>query len=137
MSNPNPTHKFAPGEGGRPRGAKNRLQGSFIAALAKDFEVHGATIVARCREEKPDQYLRVIAAVLPKSEPVPFPGLGDSPSDNAREVVKALADGEISPDDAGAVLAAFASQMRIVEVAEIEKRLALVEAEQERARGKS
>ncbi len=127
MSNPAPTHRFAPGEGGRPKGARNLLQGSFIRALADDFAQHGAAIIARCRDEKPDQYLRVIASVLPKSEPIQIPGLGDSLAENARIVVRALADGEISPEDTGTVLAAFASQVRIVEAAEFEQRLAALE----------
>lgn len=51
---------------GRPRGARNKLSEQFIAALAEDFASHGAEVIARVRTERPDQYLRVIAAILPK-----------------------------------------------------------------------
>ena len=35
-------------------------------ALAEDFSVQGKEAVRRCREEKPDVYLRIIASLMPK-----------------------------------------------------------------------
>lgn len=52
--------------GGRPRGARNRLGEEFIEKLYADFAEHGAEAIVKVREEKPDQYLRVIASLLPK-----------------------------------------------------------------------
>jgi hypothetical protein len=61
---------FKPGRtgnpAGRPQGSKNKLGEDFIAALAADFEAHGIGVVATVRLEKPDQYLKVIASILPK-----------------------------------------------------------------------
>lgn len=34
--------------------------------MLADFEQHGAAAVVKVREEKPDQYLKVIASILPK-----------------------------------------------------------------------
>jgi hypothetical protein len=55
----------APGAG-RARGVKNRLSQAFLQALAEDFEQHGAEAIKICRIEKPNEYLRVIAHLMPK-----------------------------------------------------------------------
>ena len=59
-------HQFKPGQGGRPRGSRNKLGEDFINALADDFARHGAVAIERVREEKPDAYLKVIATLMPK-----------------------------------------------------------------------
>ena len=60
---------FEPGQakrGGRTRGVKNRLSHAFLQALAEDFEAHGAEAIRICRVEKPNEYLRVIAHLMPR-----------------------------------------------------------------------
>lgn len=61
---------FKPGQSGnpqgRPLGSRHKLGEDLITALAKDFEKHGESVVRMVREEKPDQYLKVIASLLPK-----------------------------------------------------------------------
>ena len=51
---------------GRPKGSKHKLSEEFLAALAADFEEHGAAVIARVREEEPDRYLKVVAPIPPK-----------------------------------------------------------------------
>ena len=51
---------------GRPKGARNKLSESFLNALACDFDAHGQDVIAKVRENRPHEYLRVIAATLPK-----------------------------------------------------------------------
>ncbi len=34
--------------------------------MLSDFKEHGISVVAQVREEKPDQYLKVVASILPK-----------------------------------------------------------------------
>lgn len=51
---------------GRPKGSRNKLGEAFIEALHNDFQDHGAAVIAKVRDEKPDQYLKVIASLLPK-----------------------------------------------------------------------
>jgi hypothetical protein len=51
---------------GRPKGSRNKLGEAFIEALHTDFENEGAAAIVRCRVEKPDAYLKVIASILPK-----------------------------------------------------------------------
>lgn len=57
---------FQPGNAGRPKGARNRLGEQFLADMLADWEQHGADVIATVRDEKPDQYLKVVASILPK-----------------------------------------------------------------------
>lgn len=54
------------GNGGRPKGARAKLGEAFIKALFEDFNENGVDAIAQVRDEKPDQYLKVIASLMPK-----------------------------------------------------------------------
>src|SRR3974377_1897138 len=58
--------KGRPKTGGRTRGAKNRLSHAFLTALAKDFEQHGVEALKIARFEKPVEYIRIVAGLMPK-----------------------------------------------------------------------
>lgn len=61
---------FKPGQSGNPKGrekgARNKLDELFVKALYEDFKEGGVDAISKCRAEKPDVYLNVIAKVLPK-----------------------------------------------------------------------
>ena len=61
---------WKPGQSGNPtgrqNGSRNKLGMSFVDAMLKDFEQHGEKVIETVRTEKPDQYLKVIASILPK-----------------------------------------------------------------------
>jgi hypothetical protein len=61
---------FKPGQSGNPggkaQGARNKLQGKFLNALAADFEAHGKEAIEACRHEDPAAYIRAIVALMPK-----------------------------------------------------------------------
>lgn len=65
-----PGHLWKPGQSGnplgRPKGARSRLSEDFLAALANDFEQHGAEAIQDVRTKKPEHYLKVIASLLPR-----------------------------------------------------------------------
>jgi hypothetical protein len=61
---------FEPGQSGnpagKPKGSRNKLGEAFIQALYEDFTEHGTSVIEAVRAEKPDQYLKVVASILPK-----------------------------------------------------------------------
>lgn len=65
-----PEKQFKPGQvanpAGRPKGARNKLGEAFLQDMLADWEEHGKEVIEAVRVDKPDQYLKVVASVLPK-----------------------------------------------------------------------
>ncbi len=51
---------------GRPKGARHRLGEDFIQALQESFKAHGAETIEKVRKDRPHEYLKVVASILPK-----------------------------------------------------------------------
>jgi hypothetical protein len=51
---------------GRPKGSRNKLGEDFVRALYDDFEQHGVAVIAVVRESRPQDYLKIVAALVPK-----------------------------------------------------------------------
>lgn len=51
---------------GRPRGARARLAEDFCQALLDDFAAGGLEAIRAMRDDKPNEYVRAIASVIPK-----------------------------------------------------------------------
>ena len=71
MPRPKPSATaWKPGQSGNPAGrqigSRNKLNEKFILALHDDFVEHGAKVIEEVRKKKPDQYLKVIASILPR-----------------------------------------------------------------------
>jgi len=89
MRNSNGT--FLPGHSaGRPRGARNRLQSSFLHALASDFEAHGAAAIKICRMEEPGRYVQIIASLMPKELEVAHNALSELSDEDLDEMIVKL-----------------------------------------------
>jgi len=61
--------RFLPGNsgnGGRPKGARNRLTSLVLTALVEDFAEHGAGAVAALREKDPAAYLDTVINLIPR-----------------------------------------------------------------------
>jgi hypothetical protein len=97
--------QFKPGNGGRPKGSRNRLGEAFISALQADFKEHGDEAIRRTREEKPAEYVKVLASLLPKEVEIkrPFEDLSDDELHNAIQLIRAsiASDPEGSGDGGG------------------------------------
>lgn len=59
-------HQFKAGNPGRPKGSRNKLGEAFISALHDDFNEHGVATIQAVREQRPHEYLKVVAGLLPK-----------------------------------------------------------------------
>lgn len=73
--------RFQPGNPGRPKGSRNKLGEAFIHDMHEAWKLHGAAAIARVVEEKPEQFLKVVASLMPKQVEVKagdFDELGDS-----------------------------------------------------------
>lgn len=71
---------------------------------------------------------RIIPALRPKDAPILLAKPDGGLSEYGRTVLEAMAAGDISPDEATTVMGAISAQARIVEVDELEKRVAALEA---------
>jgi hypothetical protein len=58
--------KGQPKTGGRRKGTRDRIATALLDALAKDFEEHGEEAVRITRVERPAEYLKIMASILPK-----------------------------------------------------------------------
>ncbi|MES2295220.1 MAG: hypothetical protein V4527_18130 [Pseudomonadota bacterium] len=89
-------NRFIPGNNGgpgRPKGARNKLGEAFIEALHDDFKEHGVAAIVKVRDEKPDQYLKVIASLLPKELTLNFGDeRGELTDDELIERIRALTE---------------------------------------------
>ena len=54
------------GQGGRPKGSRNKLGEAFVSALCEDFAAHGTAAIVAARESDPVAYVRVLASILPR-----------------------------------------------------------------------
>lgn len=92
------TGRFVTGNsgGGRPKGSRNKLGEAFIDALHEDFQAHGVAAIQAVREKKPDQYLKVIASIMPKDINLNVNNLGEMSDDELVERIRNL-DATIRP----------------------------------------
>lgn len=76
-ASPQPTERqlatrFQPGQSGNPAGSRAKcrykLSEAFVRALWLDFQEHGADAIARVRESRPQDYLKIIALLVPQQE---------------------------------------------------------------------
>jgi hypothetical protein len=66
--------RFKPGvsgnPAGRPKGSRNKLAEFVLEAMANDFKRHGKAVIEKVRAERPADYLKVAAALLPRQQEI-------------------------------------------------------------------
>lgn len=59
-------YAFKPGNPGRPKGSRNKLGEAFIEDLHQAWQQRGSEVIDRVIADKPEQFLKVIASVIPQ-----------------------------------------------------------------------
>lgn len=125
--------KFEPGRSGNPKGrpASPYSMSRLRAAMGEDLP----KIIGILRERAMDGDMRAIELVMSRclgplraaDPPVTLPLTGN-PGEDSRTIAQAAGRGEISPSTAQQLMGAVASQARVLELAELEGRIAALEA---------
>lgn len=85
--------------GGRAKGSRNRLGEQFIQDLYADWHAYGIKVLAKVREDRPHEYLKVVASILPKQLDVQISEYERHTDDELRaELLKDIAELGIEPD---------------------------------------
>jgi hypothetical protein len=53
-------------KGGRRKHSRDRIETSMLEAIARDFEEHGEEAIRIARIERPTEYLKLVASLLPR-----------------------------------------------------------------------
>ncbi len=51
---------------GRPKGSRDAITKAFLDDVTKDWREHGMETIHRAREERPAEYVRMVANLLPR-----------------------------------------------------------------------
>lgn len=84
---------WKPGQSGNPagraKGSRNKLGEIFIQALHDDFQANGVQAIATVREERPHEYLKVVASLLPKQVEIKEDAFGELTDEQLAAIVGA------------------------------------------------
>lgn len=116
-----PDGKFAPGSGGRPKGARNKISSAAIAAIKDMSDDALAKLKERVMASDLQAIMYVLDRVLPKGRSVEF---NDVTPDG---IAQLLADGLITSGEAKDVATALKALADVGKLAELEERLAELE----------
>jgi hypothetical protein len=83
-------HQFKPGQppppgSGRPAGSRNKLTNMLLTALVADWEKFGPGAVRIMRVERPAEYCKLVASLVPKELFVQESALSDLSDDELME----------------------------------------------------
>ena len=127
--------KYTKGKSGNPKGRPRGIRDKRVE-LRSLLEPHAAELVQKAVELAKDGDSaalrlcldRLIPTLKARDEPTKGRWEGvDAGADLGRAVLRSMAAGEVTPDQASAMMGAIAAHSRIVEVDELERRVAALE----------
>ena len=119
----------SPNPQGRPSGTGK------VAQLRAQLEQHlpdiFSTLMTKAKDGDTTAIKLILDRVVPPLKahtlPVAFPVSSDSLSAQGAAIIAAMGSGHLAPDQGAAVLAALASQAKLIELDELEQRVAALE----------
>lgn len=87
--------------GGRPKGSRNKLGEQFLSAMQADFERNGVAAIEQVRIERPHEYLKVIASILPKELNIKSEPLEEMDEDELAAIVAAARAAIVAAEEGG------------------------------------
>lgn len=74
---------------GRPKGSRNKLGEDFIEALFWDWLEHGPGVIETVRRDRPQEYLKLVAGLIPRQIEIPRGAFDDVSDDELAAIVAA------------------------------------------------
>ena len=130
----NPDGTFASGNPGRPRGARHKVTQAIEAMLEGQQEALTQAVIDKALEGDVTALRLCLDRIAParKDAPVSFamPEIetAEDAAKAARAILKAIAEGDVTPLEAASVMAVVEQFRRTLETTEIEHRIAALEA---------
>ncbi len=131
----NPDGTFASGNPGKPKGSRHKATQAIEAMLEGQQEALTQSAIDRALEGDVTALRLCLDRIAParKDAPVSFDlpeieTMGDA-ANAARAILRAVADGEVTPLEAASVMAVVEQFRRTLETTEIERRITALEAE--------
>lgn len=131
----NPDGTFAPGNPGRPRGARHKVTEAVQALLDGQTEALTQAAIDKALEGDVTALRLCLDRIAPprKDAPVSFdlPEIEtmEDAATAARAILRAVADGEVTPLEAASVMAIVEQFRRTLETTDLEKRITALEAQ--------
>jgi len=76
---------------GRPKGSRNKLGEQFLADMLADWDKNGIAAIKTMREERPHEYVKVVASILPRELNVKVSDLDELSDAELNRRINALA----------------------------------------------
>ena len=73
----------------RPRGSRNKLGENCIEALFWDWLEHGTSVIETVRQERPADYLKLVAGLIPRQIEIPCGAIYDVCDDELAALIEA------------------------------------------------
>ncbi len=131
----NPNGTFAQGNPGKPKGSRHKATQAIEAMLEGQQEALTQAVIDRALEGDVTALRLCLDRIAParKDAPISFDlpeieTMGDA-ANAARAILRAVADGDVTPLEAASVMAVVEQFRRTLETTEIERRITALEAE--------
>jgi hypothetical protein len=84
-------YHFKPGNPGRPKGARNKLQEDFLGDVLEAWQVSGKGAITSMIADKPSEFVKMVAGLMPKEANLNINDYSEMTDDELAERIRTLA----------------------------------------------